>query len=97
MLVLKVKKGKKATGVCKGGRNAGKAQSTVVADRIRFRAEPLPQNAVVTSSVPATFTPQQCSIEVPMQTCQRPLPNLAYSNVVQPRPAYPSEVNRGRH
>ena len=50
-------------------------------------------NAVATSSVPATFTPQQYSIEVPGQTCQRPLPNLAYSNVVQPRPAYPSEVS----
>ena len=65
----------------------------VVVDRIRFRAEPLAQNAVVTSSVPATFTPQQCSIEVPGQTCQRLLPNLAYSNLVQPRPTYPSEVS----
>ena len=45
------KKGKKATGVRKGGRNAGKAPPTVVVDRIRFTAEPLPQ---------------QCSIEVPI-------------------------------
>ena len=60
------KKGKKATGVRKGGRNAGKAPPTVVVDRIRFRAEPL-SNVVTTSSVPAMFTPQPCSAQAPLR------------------------------
>ena len=49
------KKGKKATAVRNGGRNAGKTPPTVMVDRISFRAEPHPQNAFPSPSMPAMF------------------------------------------
>ena len=52
------KKGKMATAVRKGGRNAGKTPSTVVVDRISFRAEPHPQNALAS---PSRRQCQRCS------------------------------------
>ena len=62
------KKGKMATAVRKGGRNAGKTPSTVVVDRISFRAEPHPQNALASPSMPVMFEAQHSSTKY---LCQR--------------------------
>lgn len=73
-------------------RTKRRERPAVVVDWIRFRAEPLPQNAVVTSLVPVTLTPQQCSIEIHMQTCQHHYPNWHIVIVAQPCPAHHSQV-----
>ena len=82
------KKGKKATAVRKGGRNARKTPPTVVVDRISFRAEPHPQNAFASLSMPAMFEAQHSSNQVPVPTYQCQLPNFA-----QPRLSHPSQVS----
>ena len=82
------KKGKKATAVRKGGRNAGKTPPTVVVDRISFRAEPHPQNALASPSMPAMFEAQHSSNQVPVPRYYCQLPNSA-----QPRLSHPSQVS----
>ncbi len=86
------KKRKKATSVCKGGRNAGKALPAVVVDRVRFRAEPPPQHAAATSTAPVIFTTQHCNSQLPVHTYQHPLGYSGCGNVVQSHPVHPSQV-----